>query len=235
MAERAPLLRPQPPAPVINSTRPDPDPTVRTTEALLREVANQSEIFDGKIRLVESVIEGIKSTFNARLAANDQAVNLLQAARDKFPDHVVNAITQLQSLHQEKFNSVEKQIAQLDALYEKVSQAAKEAINAAMQAAEKAIAAALQAQKESVDSQNKSNALSITEIKATFSKQIEQESDLNRTRHKSTDDKVDDLKSRVQAIEGQRKGGVEVWSFFVAGFGMLVAVASVVVAVALKR
>jgi hypothetical protein len=92
--------------------------------------------------------------------------------------------------------------------------------------------AALQAAKEAVGEQNKSNALAIAKSEATFTKQIDQIGVLISTMQKGIDDKIDDMKSRLQAIEGQKKGGSDVWAIVIAIAGLAVAV---VVAVAMFR
>ena len=92
-----------------------------------------------------------------------------------------------------------------------------------------ALAAALLAQKTSVDEQNKSNALAVSKSDAAVTKQIDAIGAQISATAKATDDKIDDLKSRVQSIEGHSKGSSDTWGYFVAAAGVLIAAIAVVI------
>jgi len=66
-----------------------------------------------------------------------------------------------------------------------------------------AIAAALQAQKEAAGAQIEMSAAANAKMETTFSKQIEQTQALLQEVRRSTDSKIDDLKSRLDKGEGK--------------------------------
>lgn len=194
------------------TTRPDPDPTVLTTQALFREIGLARE-------LVEAQIGGIRQVFETRLDGMDKAIELLQTRSDKLPASIDNSVNQLQQLHGEKFASIETQFLERDTRTEQTSRDSKVAVDAALQAA-----------KEAVGEQNKSNALAISKSEAAFTKQIDQIGVLVNSMSKAIDDKIDDIKGRLQAMESQKKGGSDVWAIVLAIGGALIGIAGVAVA-----
>ena len=92
-----------------------------------------------------------------------------------------------------------------------------------------ALAAALLAQKTSVDEQNKSNATAVSKSDFAVTKQIDAIGSRIDASGKATDDKIDDLKSRVQSIEGHSKGSNDTWGYFVAVAGVLIGIIAVVI------
>lgn len=199
-------------------SRPNPDPTVLTTEqtermkeALLREILASREI-------VESKLLGIKTVFETRLEGMDKAIEIFHRQTDMFPSKVQAGVENLQRLHQEKFDSIATQFQERDTRTEQTSRDSKVAVDAALQAA-----------KEAVGEQNKSNALAIAKSEATFTKQIDQIGVLVTSMGKGFDDKVDDIKSRLQAMESQRKGAGDVWAIWFAATGFAIGIGGVLV------
>jgi hypothetical protein len=154
---------------------PNPDPSVLTTQALLREIA-----------MLRDVIE-------TRLDGYDKAIELIQSSADKVPSKVDIAVKQLQELHAEKFQSIEIQFRERDTRTEQTSRDSKVAVDAALQAA-----------KEAVGEQNKSNTAAINKMETSFTKQIDQIAMLISASNKSTDEKVSDIKDRLTGIETRR-------------------------------
>lgn len=177
---------------------PNPDPTLLTTSALYRAISDLRE-------LIGTRIDGM-----------DKAIVLLQTAADRAPAQVRETVGQLQELHQEKFSSIALQFEERDTRTEQASAAVKIAVDAA-----------LQAQKEAVGEQNKSNALAIAKTEASFTKNIDQIALLIQTGAKAVDDKIDDIKSRVQAMEGAKRGGTELWGYIVGAIGTIAAIVGI--------
>lgn len=196
---------------------PVPDPTVLTTQQLQREIATSREV-------VETLVRGIREVFETRLDGMDVAVVLLQQAKDRLPSLIDDAVRQLQEVHEEKFSSIKTQFAERDTRTEQTSRDSKVAVDAALQAA-----------KEAVGEQNKSNALAIAKSEATFTKQIDQIGVLISTMQKGIDDKIDDIKSRLQAIESQKQGSHEAWGYLVGVLGIVIAIASLGIAAFLHK
>jgi len=199
-------------------SRPNPDPTVLTTEQLerMKEVVFREILASREI--VESKMSGITTVFETRLEGMDKAINLVQLQTDVFSAKVQVEVGHLQKLHQEKFDSIATQFRERDTRTEQTSRDAKIAVDAALQAA-----------KEAVGEQNKSNALAIAKSEATFTKQIDQIGVLVSSMGKGFDDKVDDIKSRLTAIESQKKGAGDVWAIWFAATGFAIGIGGVLV------
>lgn len=95
----------------------------------------------------------------------------------------------------EKFRGIEIQFALRDTAAEKLAAADQ-----------KAISAALQAQKEDAAARNESNAAAIAKSEAGFTKQIDGIGILINTMTRSFDDKLTDLKSRLDRGDGRTVG-----------------------------
>ncbi len=195
---------------------PVPDPTVLTTQQLQREIATSREV-------VETHLEGIKRVIETRLEGMDKAIALLQISNDRIPTHVNEMVTHLKSLHEERFHSIATQFLERDTRTEQTSRDSKVAVDAALQAA-----------KEAVGEQNKSNALAIAKSETTFTKQIDQIGILISALQKGFDDKIDDIKTRLQSMEGQRKGAFDSYGFLIGVIATVIAIVSVTVA-AIRR
>src|ERR1035437_2788492 len=151
---------------------PVPDPTVLTTQQLLREIATAREVIE------------------TRLNGMDKAIELLQASSNRFPSFVEQAVGRLQELHEEKFRSIEVQFKERDTRTDQTSRDSKVAVDAA-----------LSAQVKSVDAQNISNSLAISKSEAGFTKQIDQIGALIQATGQRTDDKIDEIKTRLSSNE----------------------------------
>lgn len=155
-------------------SRPVPDPTLLTTQQLLREVGAAREVIE------------------TRLGGMDKAIELLQAASDRYPQFVRAEVKQLQELHEEKFRSIAIQFMERDKRTEQLSLADKTAI-----------AAALQAQKEAAGAQNESNAAANAKMENSFAKLIDQNQALLLEVRRNTEAQINDLKSRLDKGEGK--------------------------------
>lgn len=191
---------------------PVPDPTVLTTQQLYRAIQSSRDIIE------------------TRLSGMDKAIELLQKSTDKVPQMVKDSVSQLQDLHDEKFTStqsalsavkegIERQFAERDTRTEQTSKDSKVAVDAALQAA-----------KEAVAEQNKSNSLAMSKSENAFTKQIDQIGLLITTTAKGTDDKIDDIKTRLNSLEsrtnaeaGRAKGMGEGWGYIAGFIGLLLA------------
>jgi cation transport regulator ChaB len=189
------------------------DPSALTTQQLFREIGTVREIG-------ETLIYGINQNITTRIDGMDKAIELLQTSTDRGPNMVTASIERLQELHEEKFESIATQFKERDTRTEQTSRDSKVAVDAALQAA-----------KEAVGEQNKSNALAIAKSEATFTKQIDQIGVLISTMQKGIDDKIDDIKTRLQAIESRKLGEGEtrrdmgdMMGYLIGGVGMIVAI-----------
>lgn len=175
-----------------------PDPTVLTTQQLLREITMLRE-------LIETRLDGM-----------DKAIELLQTSTDRFPTIVNDEIKQLQELHEEKFHSIAIQFAERDTRGEQTSRDSKVAVDAALQAA-----------KEAVGEQNKSSALAIAKSEAATTKQIDQIGFLINTTTMGINDKIEDIKTRISTSEGRSNGLGDSWGYIFGAGGLVLAIVSV--------
>jgi len=169
-------------------TTPRPDPTVLTSRAVAAAT-------DQWRRELESAI----ATVNARLDAMTEADALrLDGLREVRPQ-TERQIYHLRELHEAKFAAIEQRFDERDVRTAQAERAAQEALRAALQAA-----------KELVDQQNKANAEAADKAERNTTKQIDQIGALIQTNQKATDDRILEIKERIDRGEGSHAGAVEV-------------------------
>lgn len=181
------------------STRPVPDPTSLTTQQLLRELS------------------GLREVLEARMNGSDNLIRMLQDHLDKKSDVIRTEVGHLRILHEEKFSSIQIQFSERDTRTEQTSKDSKVAVDAALQAA-----------KEAVGEQNKSSALAIAKSEASTTKQIDQIGVLITATSKATDEKINDIKSRLDRGEGSSHGMSNLFGWIVAGILTAISILSFV-------
>jgi hypothetical protein len=165
---------------------PVPDPTVLTTQQLVREIAALREIFEAKI-------DGHSKIFDARVVSADSSIKLIRDLIHNIPSSIDEKVGNLRTLHDEKFKSIEKQFVERDTRTEQAAVGTKTAVDAALQAA-----------KEANAESNRSISAASTKQEGAFSKQIDQQGILIAATTCGTEDKISDLKDRVQALESSK-------------------------------
>ena len=200
-------------------SKPDPAPTVLTTQALFREI-NQVQA------LLDAHMDGLEGTLSARITAIDRDVDRLQLAVEQEPANTGALISTLRDLHEEKFKSIQVQFVERDTRTEQTSRDSKVAVDAALQAA-----------KEAVEKQNTSSALAIAKSESATTKQIDQQGILISTATTSLNEridaasatmnsKIDDLKDRLNRMEGGTTGGHQAWGYIIGVAGSLIGIIS---------
>ncbi len=124
-------------------------------------------------------LAALREILETRLDAMDVATELNKAATDTFPRRMDERICAIQKLNNEKFIGVEKQFAERDIRSNTVAELGQKALEAALSAAKEAVGK--------------------TEV--SFTKQIDNTLVQIQAEKKATDDKIDDVKSRLTAIE----------------------------------
>ena len=196
-------------------SRPDPDPTVLTTQALYREINQVKQLLDANMA-------GIKETLSARITAIDHDLDRLQLAVEQEPAQTGVLVDTLKTLHNEKFGSIQVQFIERDVRTEQTSRDSKVAVDAALQAA-----------KEAVEKQNTSSALAIAKSESATTKQIDTQGILITTATTSLNEridaasatmnsKIDDLKDRMNRIEGGASGGHQAYGYIIGVAGSLI-------------
>ena len=203
---------------------PVPDPTSLTTDQLRRELAALRELLEARLegmdratevaskaasdtraemehirdRMREETRESareLRELLEARFDGMDQAIKLHAEIIDKLPTERDQAIGHLAELHGERFRSIATQFAERDIRTAQASEAAKQALDAA-----------LLAQKELVAQQNDANAVAAAKAEASFTKQIDQIGTIIQTLEKAMDARITELKERIDRGEGSATG-----------------------------
>jgi hypothetical protein len=167
-----------------HGTTPIPDPTVLTTQQLLRE------------------IEALKELVIQRIVAIEQAVSVAHENLVRVPTDTDKAISHLNQLFAERLNTISERFAAVQTQF-------KERDTRVEQIAElgdQALKAALQAAKELVGKQNDYFVTSIAKSETATNKQIDQLQQLINTVAGASSSKVDDLKERILRLEGEGRG-----------------------------
>lgn len=209
------------PAAGPGDSRPVPDPTVLTTQHVSREVSCLREIIETRLDDMDKAIivlslwrdslperwreddRHLQKLLETRFNGMDKAIELIQKSADKVPSDVDLAIGRLKDLHEEKLNGLENfveekfrgvatQFSERDKRTEQLSIADKTAI-----------AAALQAQKEAAGATQESNSVALMKMETNFSKLIEQQTTMLQTLTRNSDDKIADMKGRIDRGEGK--------------------------------
>jgi hypothetical protein len=147
---------------------------------------------------------------STRLNAMDKAMELLHDQQESRQTVIDTTVSQLRSLHDEKFQSIGANLDERDKRLEQrfisidTQFAERDKRTEQLSLADKtAIAAALQAQKEAAGATNESNGAALAKMENNFTKQIEA-GQINLTlMSRNLEDKMNDLKSRMDRGEGK--------------------------------
>lgn len=225
------------PASITASDGRNIDPSILTTQQLLREIASLKELAFSRIGAVEKAIEVAHADLVRVPTDVQKEVGTLKAFHEekfagmsqRFADRVVNinkVLVDEEHLTYERFMAVEKQFAERDKRAELLLATSSKAMDAALAAA-----------KSAVDKQNEAFQLSISKSEAATTKQIDgmQATILSLT--KAFDDKINDLKDRITRNEGtdigkkeSRQDSGSLWGYVVGGIGAMLGIAGFIMA-----
>jgi hypothetical protein len=170
-----------------SGSTPIPDPTRLTTEA----VASVAEQFRRELAAAIARIE-------ARLTAMDEAAALrLDLLREVRPQ-TERLISHQRDLDDVKFAAIGQRFDERDVRAEQAATAGKQALDAALQAA-----------KELVGQQNKAASDAAAVMVANFTKLIDQLGLRLESLQKSYDDRLTEIKERIDRGEGAARGATE--------------------------
>jgi hypothetical protein len=178
-----------------DGTPPVPDPTILTTEQLLRTV-----------RAERDYVDGIRDVIEERLAAMDKATALLSDTVNRVPTVVQTEVAHITGLMAERFTSIDNlmdvkfqsiatQFAERDTRQEREARDNKVAVDAAFAA-----------QKEAAAKQDESNAKAIDKSERATAETISKLQDLTTTISNGLSAQIADLKSRLDSGEGRDSG-----------------------------
>lgn len=172
---------------VAEESRPIPDPTVLTTEQLLREIGNVREVTKGELDVLRERLRGI-----------DTATELLGESMNRVPSEVDKQISHLRELDEEKFRSIAVQFLERDTRSERESKDNKVAVDAAFAA-----------QKEAASKEGESNQKAIDKSEKATAETLNKQADLFKSKNDALDAQIADLKDRVGRLESTKAGGLE--------------------------
>jgi hypothetical protein len=194
-----------------NSLRAAGDPTESATGHLDRGLNNLRDLLstriDAILQVSSSEARGLLKIIETRIDAMDKATALLRENISVVPSEMDRQVTHLrefmvariestQVARDERFHSIDLQFRERDTRTDQSSRDSKVAVDAALQAA-----------KEAVGEQNKSSALAIAKSETSTTKQIDQLQTLIQTNNDATNDKINDIKARLDRGEGLTRGG----------------------------
>ena len=165
-----------------------PDPTLLTTQQLLRELSSLREIFETRLSGMDRAAEVLSETVNRTPTAIQSAVGSLREVYDE-------RFISIERVSNERLKSIALQFAERDV---RTDQAAT--------ASASALAAALQAAKEAVFEQAQAAAKAAEKTELSFTKQIDQIGLQISTVAKGFDDRIGELKERIDRGEGSDSG-----------------------------
>ena len=178
---------------------PKPDPTVLTTEALLREIAALRTLIDQRISATEQLFEtkillgreggmAMKEFLQSKIGDLE---TLMTARWDALDEEV----QQLAAVRNEKFNTVQTQFDLIERQRVENKADTKAAVDAALAAA-----------KEAVKEQTTASDRAITKSETATSEQLKQMNVTFTTAVQGISQPISDLKDRVTALESVRLG-----------------------------
>jgi hypothetical protein len=189
------------------TSTPVPDPTLLTTQQLIREIESlRSEM------LVR--VDSVRSENAARFLAIDEAVKLFRELVSSISVRTDEKIEALDAVMEEKFEGIKTQFEEREVRGANETRDSKLAIDAAFAAADKAV----------------------QKSETTFIKQFDSIGALITTATKALEGQIADAKDRLTRIEGQSSGrdtGMGIGWSAILGVGQIISVAIAVVALIL--
>jgi DNA-binding transcriptional MerR regulator len=181
---------------------PVPDPTRLTTQLVDRTFGAFREVFEVRFAELDRAIALATSQVDRIPADTDAKGSQLRADVDRqvlaLRELILSQIESIKGVNAEKFQALDIRFTERDV---RVEQAARES--------RMSQDAALAAAKEAVAEQNKANAQAITKSELSTQKQIDAMGQLMTNSNKSLEDKIAELKTRLDRGEGRTTGSSE--------------------------
>ena len=178
-------------SPIRHENVPNPDPSVMTTAQLDRTIVGLTENIAARFDAITTRLDGM-----------DKASAVLHEDMVRVPTlldrEIHSARTLMEAKLQNIFDVMQEKFARVDVLFVEGDKRTQQLSTANALA----LAAALQAAKEAVAEQNRSNTTAIAKSETAVSEQIKQMQISFETGLRSTNEKIDDIKSRLDKGEG---------------------------------
>ena len=207
-----------------DSNIPVPDPTRLTTQLVDRALAAFREVMETRLSSIDRATE-----------LSTKAVEAIPELADRQREHaridIARAAESLREILEEKIGNVSDVTAEKFRGIDKRFEERDERVNQAAQESRISLDAALSAAKEAVEKQQVANKESIDKSELNTQKQIDSLTNLMTTQYGALDEKINDIKSRLDRGEGQTTGGKDTRLDTRANFGLALASVSSLVAV----
>ena len=190
-------------------TKPNPDPTIATNEAVERAMKSERDYVDGKINVIAVRLDGM-----------DTATSLRLGQFEDLPGQIDEKVTHLRELTEEKFNSVDNRFNERDDRSKSEGVANEVKVNAAFAAQEKLAVQYNLASQASIDKSEKN----------TY-ELIRQNQETTKVALQSQADQISDLKDRLtkqESVDRGRKEGSETWKYAI-GLGISLILLSITI------
>jgi hypothetical protein len=185
-----------------DSNIPVPDPTTLTTLLVDRTIAAFREVLDVRFAELNRAIAAVTGLVYKLPADAEAKAIQLRAEIDRqvlaLRELIMSQVEGVRGVSDEKFQALDARLVERDA---QAAQAARET--------RISTDAALAAAKEAVAEQNAANAQAIAKSELSTQKQIDAMSLLMDNSNKSIEDKIADLKTRLDRGEGRSTGSTE--------------------------
>jgi hypothetical protein len=181
---------------------PVPDPTALTTQLVDRTVASFREVFDVRFAELNRAIMLATTQANKIPADIDVKLSELRADVDRrvlaLRELVMSQMESIRGVNAERFQAVDTRFVERDVRIEQTAQESRMSQEAALAAA-----------KEAVSEQNKGTAQAIAKFEVSIQKQIDAMNQIMTNSNLSLEDKIADLKTRLDRGEGRDSGSAE--------------------------
>lgn len=186
----------------IPETKPNPDPTIATNEAVERAMKSERDYVDGQI---EKLLE--------RLHGMDTATRLLSETAKEMPNLIQKEVSHLDDLVGVKFGSIEDKLAVAEELRKEQKADSKTGLDAA-----------LAAQKEAAHEQNVSNTLAISKSEQATAETIKTNQELTKSTTDALTKTLDEVKTAITRLDATKAGNQEQKVAHNASVGQLLAI-----------
>jgi hypothetical protein len=178
------------------------DQTRLTTQLVDRTIAAIREVFDVRFAEMNRALALLTSQVNKLPADADAMGRQLRADVDRqvlaLREFLLSRIESIRGLSEEKFQVLDTRFIERDVRVEQATRESRMSQDAALATA-----------KEAVAEQNKANAQAIAKSELSTQKQIDAMAQLMTNSNKSLEDKIADLKTRLDRGEGRNTGSTE--------------------------
>jgi hypothetical protein len=193
---------------------PRPDPTVLTTQLVDRALAAYREVVETRLRGMDRATELVAENVAKTGVDSDRKVEHLREDVDRhlvaLREWLVGQVANVSDVSGERFSAIDTRFEERDARTAQAADDSRISLDAALAAA-----------KEAVSEQNKANTQAIAVAALATKEQIASLITLTNSNNRALDDKISDLKTRMDRGEGRSTGLSAGWGYLVAAVGLI--------------